>query len=93
MENNLQIEFNQDCEFYRVTCPEWYYITNYTLDKDIREFKCSPILYFSSIMFTPEEINEQYHLITEEEKQNYTTSFYIALKQKGPLKIIDYGSN
>lgn len=90
MGNNLQIEYNKDCEFYRVTCPEGYYISSYSDDKDIRDFSCSPILYISGI-FTSEEINEQYHLITEEEKREYVSKREATLEQK--FKIINYGSN
>ncbi len=90
MENNLIIELNQEYGFYEVTCPEGYYITDYDPSKDINEFNCSALMYFPGA-YTAEKIQEQYHLITETEKEGYLAK-QEAMKQNRK-KMINYGSN
>lgn len=67
MAHELNIEYNKKCNFFRVTCPEGDYITDYTTDKDIKDFISSQEMYVPG-SYTSEQIQEMYHCITEEEK-------------------------
>lgn len=70
MEHELLIEFNSKCNFYKVTCPEGDYITDYTEDKDIETYISSTEMYVPGT-YTEEQIRNQYRCITDEEKASF----------------------
>jgi hypothetical protein len=70
MEETLTIEYVKKYNFYNVTCPEGYYITDYTDDKDIKDFDTYVEICCPGSM-TEEDILSQYHLITEDENTKY----------------------
>lgn len=66
MEHKLIVELNEEYNFYKATCTEGCYITDYTEDKDIKDLLvakeiCLPATY------TVEQIAELYHCISEDE--------------------------
>jgi hypothetical protein len=70
MEHELNIEYNEACNFFIVTCPEGCYITDYTSDKNIEEYVTSTQMYIPG-KYTADEIKTQYHCITEAEKAEF----------------------
>lgn len=65
--NNLIIDFNQEHNFYKITCLDEYFITEYKDTEDIINFYDTSSVYCPGSM-TVEEIKERFHTITEEER-------------------------
>lgn len=70
MTHELTIEYNEACNFYKVTCENGCYITDYTSDKNIEEYIASTEMYIPG-KYTIEEIKNKYHCITEKEKDTF----------------------
>lgn len=67
MNHELNIEYNEACNFFVVTCPEGCYITDYTEDQNIEEYIASTQMYVPG-KYTEDEIRSQYRCITDAEK-------------------------
>lgn len=68
--DNLIIEFNQEHNFYKITCPEGYYITDYDENDGIKSFYETKSVYCPGTM-TTEDIKKRFYTITDEEAENF----------------------
>lgn len=83
MLHELNIEYKEKYNFYVVSCPAGCRITNWTDDKDIRDFNDAVEMYVPGSM-TEDEIRNTYHCISDEDHEKYTAMVDEAIKADHP---------